>query len=83
MTSSMSRRELVALGAGLLGGSALSEAVTRHASPWVNPVQRFQAPSIPQVLMPTRWTRAPTTTSRAAPSARRDHPWAADDDLGL
>jgi spore coat protein A, manganese oxidase len=53
MTSSMNRRQFVALSGGLIGGAALSQAASEHELA-IDPVRRFQVPlPIPQVLMPT------------------------------
>jgi spore coat protein A, manganese oxidase len=53
MTSSMNRRQFVALSGGLIGGAALSQ-VSQHELA-TDPIRRFQVPlPIPRVLMPTR-----------------------------
>jgi spore coat protein A, manganese oxidase len=53
MTSSMNRRQFVALSGGLIGGAALSQAASQHQLT-TDPVQRFQVPlPIPRVLRPT------------------------------
>lgn len=54
MNSPMSRREFVALSAGVVAGAALTPATPRHDSP-SHPIPRFEVPlSIPRVLEPTR-----------------------------